>query len=61
MSKEIRNLLLIYVVPMLVLALFMVFFAPPMFSVGILAMFCSAGLLVVAMAFLIDYLDKKGN
>ena len=59
MSKEIRNLLLIYVVPMCVLSLFMALFAPPMFSVGILAMFCSAGLLVIAMAFLIDYLDKK--
>lgn len=59
MSKEIRNLLLIYVVPMLVIALLMVFFAPPMFSVGILAMFCSSGLLVVGMAFLIDWMDKR--
>lgn len=59
MTKDIKNLLLIYVLPMLVIALLMAVFAPPMFSVGILAMFCSAGLLVVGMAFLIDYLDKK--
>ena len=59
MSKEIRSLILIYVLPMLVLSLFMALFAPPMFSVGILAMFCSAGLLVVGMAFLIDWMDKR--
>jgi hypothetical protein len=58
MSKEIKQLLLIYVLPILLISLFMVFFAPPMFSVGILGMFSLAGLLCLGMAFLIDHLDK---
>jgi hypothetical protein len=59
MSKEIRNFLLIYILPICVLSLAMAFFAPPMFSVGILAMLCSATLLVMGVAFLIDWLDNR--
>lgn len=59
MDKDIKRFLLIYVVPICVLSLVMVFFAPPLFSVGILAMITSASLIVIGMAFLIDYLDNK--
>ena len=59
MSKEIRNLLAIYIVPIAILCLFFVFFAPALYSVVILGMLCGSGLLVVGMAFLINYLDNK--
>lgn len=58
MSKEIRSFLVIYVLPILVLSLFFVFFAPALYSQAILGMICLAGLLCVGMAFLIDHLDK---
>jgi hypothetical protein len=35
----------------------MALIAPPMFSVGILLMITSATLIVVGIAFLLDYLD----
>ncbi len=59
MSKEIRNLVLIYVLPILSLSLLMVFIAPPVFGQAILGMLCGVGLICVGMAFLIDWLDKK--
>jgi hypothetical protein len=58
MDNDIKRFLLIYVVPICVLSLVMVFIAPPMFSVGILAMITSVSLLVISIAFLIDYFDK---
>jgi hypothetical protein len=59
MSKEIRNFLLIYILPICVLSLFFVFFAPALYSVVILGMVSSVALLVMGMAFVIDYLDNK--
>jgi hypothetical protein len=59
MSKEIRNFLLIYILPICVLSLFFVFFAPALYSVVILGMVSSVALLVMAMAFVINYLDNK--
>lgn len=59
MDNDIKRLLLIYVVPICIISLVMALIAPPMFSVGILAMITSASLIVVGMAFLIDYLDGK--
>ena len=59
MSKEIRSFLLIYIVPICLMSLFFVFFAHALYSVVILGMVSSVALMVVGMAFLIDYLDKK--
>ena len=59
MSKEIRSFLLIYIVPIAMLSLALVFFAPALFSQVILGMVMGVSLLVVGMALLIDYLDKK--
>jgi hypothetical protein len=59
MSKEIRNLLLIYVVPVLVLSLTMVFIAPAAFAQAILGMLCGVGLICVGMAFLIEWFDNR--
>lgn len=59
MSKEIRNFLLIYIAPIAMLCLFFVFFAPALYSVVILGMVSSVALMVMGMAFVIDYLDKK--
>lgn len=59
MSKEIKNLLLIYVLPILALSLTMVFIAPAVFAQAILGMLCGVGLLCVGMAFLINWLDNK--
>ena len=59
MSKEIRNFLLIYIVPICLMSLFFVFFAPALYSVVVLGMLTSVTLLVVAFAFIIDYLDNK--
>ncbi len=58
MSKEIRSFLLIYIVPICLIALYFVFFAPALYSVVVLGMVSSVALLVVGMAFLIDWLDK---
>ena len=60
MSKEIRTFLLIYIVPIAILCLAFVFFAPALYSVVILGMVSAVALMVVGMAILIDYLDKKG-
>jgi hypothetical protein len=59
MSKEIKNLILIYVLPIIVLSLTMVFIAPAVFAQAILGMLCGASLLVIGMAFLIDWMDKR--
>ena len=59
MSKEIRSFLLIYILPIAVLSLFFVFFAPALFAQVILGMIASVALMVMGMAFVIDYLDKK--
>ena len=59
MSKEIRSMLLIYIAPIAILSLLFVFFAPALFSVVILGMVSGVALLVMAMAFVIDYLDNK--
>ena len=59
MSKEIRSFLLIYIAPIAMLCLFFVFFAPALYSVVILGMVSSVALMVMAMAFVIDYLDNK--
>jgi|LauGreDrversion4_2_1035121.scaffolds.fasta_scaffold826557_1 hypothetical protein len=58
MSKEIRNFLAIYILPICLISLFFVFFAPALFAQVILAMVASVALLVMGMAFLIDWLDK---
>ena len=58
MSKEIRTFLLIYIVPIAILCLAFVFFAPALYSVVILGMVSSVALMVVGMAFLINHLDK---
>jgi hypothetical protein len=59
MSKEIKNLLLIYVLPILTRSLTMVFIAPAVFAQAILGMLCATALICIGMAFLIDYLDNK--
>lgn len=60
MTKDIKNMLLIYVLPIIVLSLVMVFIAPAVFSQVILGMISGTALICVGMAFLIDYLDKRG-
>ena len=59
MSKEIRNFLAIYILPIAILCLLFVFFAPALYSVVILGMVSGVALMVMGMAFLIEYLDKK--
>jgi hypothetical protein len=59
MSKEIRNFLLIYIAPICLLSLFFVFFAPALYSVVILGMIVSVTLMVMAFAFVVDWLDNK--
>jgi positive regulator of sigma E activity len=59
MSKEIRSFLLIYIAPMAILCLAFVFFAPALFSAVILGMVSGVALMVMGMAFLIDYMDKR--
>ncbi len=59
MSKEIRSFLLIYIAPICVLSLFFVFYAPALFAQVILGMVAGVALMVMGMAFLIDWLDKK--
>lgn len=59
MSKEIKFLLVAYVLPAIALSLLFVFFAPAVFAQAILGMVCLMGATCIGMAFLIDYLDKK--
>jgi hypothetical protein len=59
MSKEIRNFLAIYILPMAILCLVFVFFAPALFSAVILGMVSGVALMVMGMAFLIDWMDKR--
>jgi positive regulator of sigma E activity len=59
MSKEIRSMLLVYIAPIAILSLVFVLFAPPLYSAAILAMISGVALMVIAFAFVIDYLDKK--
>ncbi len=59
MSKEIRNFLLIYIAPICLISLYFVFFAPALFAQVVLAMITSVALLVMGMAFLIDWMDKR--
>jgi hypothetical protein len=59
MSKEIRSMLLIYIAPIAMLSLLFVFFAPALYSVVILGMVSGVALMVMAMAFVIDWLDKR--
>jgi uncharacterized membrane protein (DUF485 family) len=59
MSKEIRSFLLIYILPICLISLFFVFFAPALYSVVILGMVSSVALMVMGMAFIIDWMDKR--
>jgi hypothetical protein len=59
MSKEIRSFLLIYIAPICLISLFFVFFAPALFAQVILGMVAGVALLVMGMAFLIDWMDKR--
>ena len=59
MTKDIKNLLLIYVLPIVALSLLMVFIAPAVFAQAILGMLCGTALICIGMAFLIDWLDNK--
>jgi hypothetical protein len=59
MTKDIKNLILIYVLPIVALSLLMVFIAPALYAQVILGMVSGVALLVIGMAFLIDYLDHK--
>jgi positive regulator of sigma E activity len=59
MSKEIRNFLLIYIVPICFISLFFVFFAPAIFAQAVLAMVASVVVIVIAFALIIDYIDNK--
>jgi hypothetical protein len=58
MSKEIRSFLLIYILPICLISLFFVFFAPALFAQVILGMVSGVALMVMGMAFLINWLDK---
>ena len=58
MSKEIRSFLVIYILPICLISLFFVFFAPALFAQVILGMVASVALMVMGMAFLINHLDK---
>jgi hypothetical protein len=58
MSKEIRSFLAIYILPIAILCLAFVFFAPALFAQVILGMIASVTLMVMGMAFIIDRLDK---
>lgn len=60
MTKDVKNMLLIYVLPIIVLSLVMVFIAPAIYAQVILGMVMGTALLCVGMAFLIDYLEKRG-
>lgn len=60
MTKDVRNMLLIYILPIIILSLVMVFIAPAIYSQVILGMVMGSALLTVGMAFFIDYLDKRG-
>lgn len=57
MDTDIKRILLTYVVPICIISIVMALIAPPMFSVGILLMITSATLIVIGIAFLLDYLD----
>jgi uncharacterized membrane protein HdeD (DUF308 family) len=52
-------MLLVYIAPIAILSLVFVLFAPPLYSAAILAMISGVALMVIAFAFVIDYLDKK--
>jgi hypothetical protein len=58
MSKEIRTFLAIYILPIAILCLLFVFFAPALYSAVILGMVSAVALMVMGMAFIIDRLDK---
>ena len=58
MSKEIRTFLAIYILPIAILCLLFVFFAPALYSAVILGMVSGIALMVMGMAFIIDRLDK---
>jgi hypothetical protein len=60
MTKDIKNLILIYVLPIIVLSLVMVFIAPAIYAQVILGMVMGVALICVGMAFLIDYVEKRG-
>ena len=59
MTKEIKNLILIYVLPIIALSLLMVFIAPAVFAQAILGMVCGVALICIGMAFLIDWMDNR--
>lgn len=58
MDNDIKKFLYIYAIPVAVIALVMVFIAPPVFSQAILGMISLVALVCIAMALLMDYLDK---
>jgi hypothetical protein len=60
MDKDIKNLLLIYVLPILLVSVVFVFFAPALMAQVVLGMLTLSGLLCLGMVFLIDYIDNKG-
>lgn len=59
MDSDIKKFLYIYVIPIAVIALTMVFIAPAVFSQAILAMISLTGLVCVGMSLLVDHLDNK--
>jgi len=59
MSKEIRNFLLVYALPIAFIALFFVFFAPAVFAQAVLGMVASVAVIVIVFALVIDYIDNK--
>lgn len=60
MTKDVKNMLLIYILPIILLSLVMVFIAPAIYAQVILGMVMGTALLCVGMAFLIDYVEKRG-
>ena len=60
MTKEIKNLILIYVLPVIAVSLFSVFFLPAFASRLVLGMVSGVALITIGMALLIDWFDKKG-
>lgn len=58
MDNDIKKFLYIYAIPIAIMSLTMVFIAPPVFSQAILGMVSLVALVCIAMALLMDYLDK---
>jgi hypothetical protein len=59
MTKEIKNLILIYVLPIIAMSLGLGA-VHPLFGQVILFMIGGVSLIVIGMAFLIDWMDSRG-